>query len=289
MKKEAKSLIICNILFYIFIFIHMYYQSDYVPEVLFYMFLAFSSVFLEQSTKKRKNQLLLYAVVDFLIRVATLIIHYITLLINYDINKVKVATVILLMVNIIFEITIFIISGNENECETVEQSELNKFIEDLKCNRIDFSKIGVDLKKNVENILKILEVSGKTNIIIITLLVLIFISRFTIKHLPYVFIVTIFLMIMCYKLLLKLTHRIVYKIFVDKNIAKKKYITDVLTFTIGYTILFIHQVIFNGKIGTYGVSLCAFAVMCFIPMYKTKFVAKEKLVGIYREVYHKSV
>ena len=61
MKQKCKLLIASNILFYIFIFVHKAYSEDYLPQVLFYMWLAFSSTILEHSLRNKLSQIKLYS------------------------------------------------------------------------------------------------------------------------------------------------------------------------------------------------------------------------------------
>ncbi|SKA85164.1 hypothetical protein SAMN05428976_10752 [Clostridium sp. USBA 49] len=285
MKKEAKSLIIYNILFYIFIFIHRYYASDYVPQVLLYMFLAFSSIFLEESIKRKINKQKAYALFDFSIRMVTLIIHFVALVLNSNLIRINLATAGLFIINIIIEIDILMMVRNEkeDECETIKQVDLNKFIEDFKCKRLDFFVMGTELKDEVESLLETIELSGKNTIVMITLFILLFVSRFAKEHFFYFFLVTMLLIAFLFNLLFKLSHQIVCRIYNNNKFIRKRFIIDISTFTMGYTILLIHQVIFNGKMGTFGVSIDVVPIMLFIPIYKTKLIAKKKLESIYRK------
>lgn len=286
MKKESKLLIVYNILFYIFIFIHRYYVSDYVPQVLFYMVLAFSSIFLEESIRRRLNREKIYALFDFSIRILVLIIHFVAICLNINLYTVNWITVVLFIINIVIEIAMIVIIKNEkeNQWETIKQADLNKFIEDFKCNRLDFTVVGTVLKGELESILKTIELSGKGTIVMITLFILIFISRFAKEHFKFFFLVTVLGIAFLFNLLFKISHKVACRIYSNKKNRTKRFIINISTFILGYTILFIHQVIFNGNMaGVWGVSVDVVAIVFFIPIYKTKLNVKIQLENIYKK------
>lgn len=283
MKKQAKLLIIFNILFYIFIFIHRYYVYDYMPQTLFYMALFFSSIFLEEALKSKQKKVQVYLLADFLFRISVLILHFITIVFAIDLFSINLTTFILLIINILLETIVLIKVKDikEDKAKTVKREDINKFIEDVKSRRLEYYILGADLKNEIEVMINAIETSGKSTIVIIILCVLVFISSFIYENfLQFIFVPILIIVFLLY-ILYKLSFNIIKIAYGENKDMSKKNLIDILTFIIGYVVLYSAEVIFYGKTGYFDVSLRVVAIIFFIPIFKTKFIIKEKFENTY--------
>lgn len=56
------------------------------------------------------------------------------------------------------------------------------------------------------------------------------------------------------------------------------------TFLIGYVVLFVNEAILYGKTGYWGVSIRVMGVLFLLPMFDSKYIIKNKLEYIYKNV-----
>lgn len=282
MKRKAKFLIVFNILFYVFIFINKYYIYDDVAQTLFYMALFFSSIFLEETFKKKIKKLEAYSLIDFLIRIGVLMLHFTALIFKINISKVNLITAILFIVNIIIEIIILdkVKDISEDESEIVKQKDINKFIKDFKSNKLDYYKIGTELREEIAFMINAIEISGKSTLVIIILAILVFIFRFFYAHFVKLIFIPILLIILLLHILFKLSNQTSSIVYNNEYRRKRNYI-DIITFVIGYIILFCAEVIFYGEMGYFHISIMVLGVIFFIPIYKTKCVIKKRFEKTY--------
>lgn len=84
--------------------IHKFYSDDNVPQVIFYMALAFSSVVIEEIFRNRINEFKLYTIIDFTIRVIVLILHFIMVISGINIKTYCVIISIFWAINNIIEL-----------------------------------------------------------------------------------------------------------------------------------------------------------------------------------------
>lgn len=285
MKKKAKFLIVFNILFYVFIFIHKYYTYDDVPQVLFYMALSFSSIFLGEIFKNKIKKLEAYSLIDFLLRIGVLMLHFTALIFKINISTVNLITAILFIVNIIIEIIILdkLKDMRENELEIVEQKDINKFIEDFKSTKLDYYAIGTDLRDEMGFMINALEISGKSTIVIIILSILVFISRFVYAHFVKLIFIPMLLIILLLYILFKLSYQTISIVYNNNEHRRKKNYIDIITFVIGYIILFSAEVIFYGKMGYFHISILVVGAIFFVPIFNTKYVLKKRFEDIYKK------
>ena len=249
MKKKAKYLILFNFIFYIFIVLHNFYVDDNVPQVLFYMSLFFSTIVLEQTYRNRIDKLKTFSLIDFLIRVVVLIIHFATLIFNFDILKINAITTILFIVNIIIEGIIVnkVKDMKEDKVKEIQQKDINKFIDDFYSGNINYYVMGIDLKGEVTNIIKATEISGKNTIILIISFILLFTSRFIYEHFTKFVFIGILLIVPLVYILFKLSYKMISIVYSDDKERKRRNYLNMITFLIGYVILFVSEVIFYGK------------------------------------------
>ena len=285
MKKKAKFLIVFNILFYVFIFIHKYYTYDDVPQVLFYIALSFSSIFLQEIFKNKIKKLKAYSLIDFLLRIGVLMLHFTALIFKINISRVNLITAILFIVNIIIEIIILdkLKDMRENELEIVEQKDINKFIEDFKSTKLDYCAIGTDLRDEMAFMINALEISGKSTIVIIILSILVFISRFVYAHFGKLIFIPMLLIILLLYILFKLSYQTISIVYNNNEHRRKKNYIDIITFVIGYIILFSAEVIFYGKMGYFHISILVVGAIFFVPIFNTKYVLKKRFEDIYKK------
>lgn len=285
MKKKAKFLIVFNILFYVFIFIHKYYTYDDVPQVLFYMALSFSSIFLGEIFKNKIKKLEAYSLIDFLLRIGVLMLHFTALIFKINISRVNLITAILFIVNIIIEIIILdkLKDMRENELEIVEQKDINKFIEDFKSTKLDYYAIGTDLRDEMGFMINALEISGKSTIVIIILSILVFISRFVYAHFGKLIFIPMLLIILLLYILFKLSYQTISIVYNNNEHRRKKNYIDIITFVIGYIILFSAEVIFYAKMGYFHISILVVGAIFFVPIFNTKYVLKKRFEDIYKK------
>ena len=293
---KVKLIFIYNMVFYVFIIVHSYYLDDYLPQVLFYMFLAFSSFLLEETFKKNINKLKGYSIIDFLLRVAVIIIHFVGIYSKSSTNKINLIIALFFITNIIMELIITSIlkneniSNNENETETerINQQDINKFIVDFKHGKINSIIIGTELKEEINKAIKTIKISGESTIVIISTLVSIFILRIFYEHFFGLSIIVLLIILFLLYLLYKTSKQLVYGIIKEKEKRRKKIFIDMITFVIGYLILLGHHVILGGKMVDYTIMMDVIGVMLFMPIYKTKLLAKKRLEEIYIK-YNKNI
>ncbi|MBU3196644.1 hypothetical protein KPL26_08145 [Clostridium algidicarnis] len=285
MKKKAKILIVFNILFYIFIFIHKYYTNDDVPQVLFYMALSFSSIFLEATFKNKIKELEVYLLIDFLLRIGVLILHFTVLIFKIDISKVSLITAILFMFNTILEVIILekVKNIREDKSEIVNQKDINKFIEDFKSRKLNYYAMGTDLKDEMAFMINALEISGKGTIVIIILSILVFISRFIYANFVKLMFIPILLIILLLHILFKLSHQTISIAYKNNEHKSMRNYIDIITFVIGYIILFCEETIFYGKMGYLHISILVAGAIFFVPIFSTKYIIKKKFEDIYKK------
>lgn len=283
MKEKVNTLFIFNILFYVFICVHRYYVYDYVPQVLFYMALGFSSFLLEKTLKKNIKELKVYSLLDFLLRIMVVILHFIWIIFKLPMVYINIITIILFITNTLIEIIINKISKrlDNKEFSKVKQEELNKFIEDFKLNKLNYHLIGQDLKENINFLIGGLEKIGESYIIVTILFILLFLSSFfyNIKLIK-LFIFSILVTVLAVYIFIKLSLNIIDIAYNNKDRKKKKYI-DIISFTIGYGILFSEIVFFDKKVGYFNVSIWVVATILFLPLLFTRFKIRNEFENVY--------
>lgn len=282
MKRKIKSLVLCNSIFYIFIFIHKFYPGDYVPQVIFYISLSFSSILMEEVFRNKINELKLYTIIDFIIRVMVLIIHFITLIIGINSNLYYGIILVFWIINIIIEL-IMLKSNNIKEVyiDNIKKEEINKFIEDFNSKKIDYLLIGTNFTEEIKRIINAVIVSGKSTILIVVLSILVFISRFIYENFkPFIFIPILIIISLLY-ILIKLSYKVNEVIYDDCNYKNKKSRIDNVTFIIGYIILFIYSVFLYNKLGYFNISTLVLGALFWIPIFNTKYKVKKKIEDAY--------
>lgn len=131
MSNKMKILFTSNIIFYILIFFHknvvIKYGEDYILQVLFYIALSFSTIMLESTIRMRKNIISNILIVDLIIRLVALILHFIYLYFNSDITLINLFTSILFVINIILESICYVKFKDINKEIIIEEKEYKKF------------------------------------------------------------------------------------------------------------------------------------------------------------------
>ena len=284
MKKKIRSLILFNSIFYVFILLHKFYTDDNVPQVIFYMFLSFSSILLEEVFRNKINELKLGVSIDFIIRLIVLIIHFITLISGINIKLSCIIISMFWIVNTIIEL-ILLKSNNmqERDIENINKKEVNKFIEDFISKKIDYLLIGINFAEEIKLIINALIASGKSNILIIVISILVFISRFIYENFPQFIFIPILIIIPLIYILSNLTYKMNEAIYEDYNYKIKKSRIDNVTFTIGYIILFVYSVFLYDKLGYFNISTLVFGTLFWIPIFNTKNKLKKKIENAYRK------
>jgi len=282
MEKKIRSLILFNSIFYVFILLHKFYPDDNVPQVIFYMFLAFSSILLEEIFRNKINELKLYVSIDFIIRVIVLIIHFITLISGINMKLSCILISMFWIFNTVIEL-ILLKSNNikEIDIENIKKEKIDKFIEDFHSGKIDYSLIGINFAEEIKAIMKAIIASGKGNILIIVLLILVFVSRFIYENFTQFIFIPILIIISLIYILSKLTYKMNEVIYADYNYKNKKSRIDNVTFIIGYITLFIHSVFLYDKLGYFNISTLVLGTLFWIPMIDTKYKLKKKLEKAY--------
>ena len=280
MEKKIRGLILYNNIFYLFILIHKFYSDDNVPQVIFYMALAFSSVVMEEIFRNRINEFKLYTIIDFTIRVMVLILHFIMVISRMNIKAYCVIISIFWVINNIIEL-IILKSNNIKEIyiDNIKKEEIDKFIVDINSKKIDYLLIGINLTEEIKKIAKVITASGKSTILIIVLLMLVFISRFIYDNFTHFIFIPILIIIYLLYRISKLSY-IINKVIYD-NYNSKKSRVDNLTFIIGYIILFIYSVFLYNNLGYFNISTLVLGVLFWIPMFNTKYKIRKEIEKVY--------
>lgn len=289
MLRKINIVVITNLIFYFFIFLHRIvlktYGDDYILQAIFYMALSFSTLVLEESYRKEIKKLKIISLIDFILRIIVLVVHFMYLVFNWDIYIVNLITGILFIFNIIFEVTIFNQCKKlpEGDLEGIKNKEIQEFIERFYNNEIDTLKVGAEVSKELKDIMKIMELSGKENLVAIFLFVLIFISEFIYKYFNrFIFFTIIVVSILLY-LFVKLHTKIIKNVFKDEENINRKIIIENISFIIGYIILFLCEVIFKKKLSYMRVSVWVVSCVTFLPTLNRKYKIKERLKKIYKK------
>lgn len=280
LEKKIRGLILYNNIFYLFILIHKFYSDDNVPQVIFYMALAFSSVVIEEIFRNRINEFKLYTIIDFTIRVIVLILHFIMVISGINIKTYCVIISIFWAINNIIEL-IILKSNNIKEIyiDNIKKEEIDKFIVDINSKKIDYLLIGINLTEEIKKIAKVITASGKSTILIIVLLMLVFISRFIYDNFTHFIFIPILIIIYLLYRISKLSY-IINKVIYD-NYNSKKSRVDNLTFIIGYIILFIYSVFLYNNLGYFNISTLVLGVLFWIPMFNTKYKIRKEIEKVY--------
>lgn len=220
-----------------------------------------------------------------------LILHFIRIVFKLSIFQINLITVLLFIINITLEVIIItkLKVINNKVVYKVKQEELNKFIEDFKLNKLNYYLMGEDLKEEVEFLLGGLELSGKSYIVLGTLIILVFICKFFYKNLNNLFIIPILIIIPLIYMFIKLSLNII-DVEYENNYGdrKNKRYIDTICFIIGYAILFSEEVFFYNKVGYFNVSIWVIVIILFLPSLITRFNIRNKFEKVYIK-YKKSI
>lgn len=284
MNKKVKLLMVYNTMFYIFILVHKFYLDDYVPQVFFYMSLAFSSMLMEEVFRSKIKELKLYTVIDFFVRIIILSIHFITLISGINIKLASVITLIFWIFNTIIEVIILkVTKTKEIDIEFIKKEEIDKFIEDFNSKKLNYFIIGTNLVEEIKTIINALTVSGKSTILIVILSILAFISRFIYEHFMQFIFIPILIIVFLLYVSSKLSYKINKVIYDNYNDQRRKSKIDNITFTIGYTILFCYSVFLYDKLGYFNISMLVLGALFWIPIFNTKYKLKKKIENAYKK------
>lgn len=284
-KKKVKITLCSNIIYYLFIWLHKItinkYGDDLIIQSIFYIALFFSTAMLEESIRKHLKEMRIQ-IFDFTLRIIVLIIHFASL---YFLNLsviTNIITSILFIINIIIEVKILNnIRDKKVNREEVIESELKKFIENFYNGKLDAFNCGVKLNNEIKNIMKYLKISGEGNIKLIILFIGISISSYlyNLNKMIIIFLIVINLMILIW--FLKSNSKFLMYFYKEN---KKVHLENIL-FSIGYIILFLCEVVFQGNIKYYmRVTIWVIAILNFLPMLSKKFIIKEELKRVYIKV-----
>ncbi|MBQ8998772.1 MAG: hypothetical protein IJ086_08830 [Clostridium sp.] len=291
MSNKMKILFTSNIVFYILLFFHknvvIKYGDDYILQVLFYIALSFSTIMLESTIRMRKNIISNILIVDLIIRLVALILHFIYLYFNSDIILINLFTSIFFVINIILESICYAKFKDINkeiiieEKEYIKKTELNIFIENFYSNKLDKLSIGTNKYKELKFIMNMVSISGKENLVCIFMFIYLFVSSSIYKfnnESKFILLVGIIpLIILFNNISLKFNDT-----YYNMKGSKKKYFSSI-SFIIGYVILFISEVLLQEKIGDMRVTIWVIAIIFFIPTYNNKYKIKNSIENIYKE------
>lgn len=284
MREKIKLLIVYNILFYVFIVLHKFYTDDYVPQVLFYIFLAFSADFMEKAFSKKIVEIKLYTFIDLSLRIITLGIHFIGLINETNIKVIIMITLILFIINLLIEIEIL---NNKNlsyiDIGLIKQKEINKFIEDFYSEKKNISFIDNSFKDDLKNILKATNISGQSTIIITILSIAAILFRYLNKYYSYYTIIAILIILILLCILCRLSYKQNKLIYESKNKIRRKSKINNISFIIGYVILFLYSVYLHNKLGYFNITVLVIGALFWIPVINTKIIIKRKIEEAYKE------
>ncbi|WP_394899729.1 hypothetical protein [Clostridium tertium] len=287
MRTKVKILISSNFIFYFLVLFHTVvvniYGDDYILQAAIYIALSFSTVVIEEVFRKKINELKIISVIDFISRVVTLLIHFLWVYFYFNIYIVSFISIILFTLNILIEIYLIKISKNFNESkvEIIDDKEIKDFINKFYNNELDTSKCGLKLKSEIKDIIDTIELSGKLNLVCIFLFIGIFISRFLYKNISSLMLFDFILICSLLYIFVNInSNLIVRSLEKDKKI---KVILENISFVIGYILLFVCEVILQGKIDNIRVSIWVLVIITFIPLFNRKYKIKEKLKIVYKE------
>lgn len=289
MRTKIETLISSNFIFYFFILFHTIvlniYGDDYILHALIYITLSFSTVVMELVFRNKINELKIIAVIDFISRVITLILHFLWVYFNFNIYIVSFITMILFIINLLIEIYITKVSKNlkDDKIEVIDNKELKEFINKFYNKELDNSKCELKLKREIEDIMKIIEISGKVNLVCIFLFLGIFISSFVYKNISNLMIFDFILLCILLCIFININSKLIIESLKNEKNKKIKGILENISFVIGYTLLFVCEVILQGKIDNIRVTIWVLVSITFIPLFNRKYKIKENLKIVYKE------
>lgn len=291
MKTKSIVTVVASIAFFYFIFMHQRMLAttgdDYILQVLFYMALSFSVIVCEEAFRRGISGLKLLAAFDFSLRVVTLLFHLAYMFASVSLYIANIITGGLFLLSMILQIVIYkkakgTTMDEKTMAETVTSKELKRFLEQYYMNKLD--SIGVTLRNELKEISKMLELSGKGNIVAVLLFVSIFASYLVHKHVPMFIIVNLLIIVVLLYFFIKLYTKLVKRGFNQEKNIKGKLIFENILFLIGFSVLFASEVFFLEKVGMLRVSVWFFSILMFCPILFRKFKIRERLKMIYHEV-----
>lgn len=280
---------ISNIIFYLLILFHTFvvnkYGSDNLIQVAIYIALSFSSIAMEELIRRKINEIKLISVIDFIARIITLLLHFSWIYFHSNIYIVSFIIIILFSLNILIEIYLIRISKNFNEskAEVINDKEINDFIHKFYNNKLDTFKCSLKIKSEIKEIMNTLQISGKVNLIGILLFIGIFISSFIYKYFNNFILLDVLLICILLLIFINMNSKLVMVSLRKEKNKIKKSILENLSFVIGYTVLFISEVVLQEKLHNIRVSIFVVAILTILPLLNRRYLIKEELRRIYKE------
>lgn len=289
MNRKVVTLFITNFIFYLFIILHslifIKYGDDFLVQVLLYIALSFSTIVMEEGYRKDIIEIKYIAILDFILRLVVLIIHFIYMIFNLNLILITFITVAVLLLNILVELIILKKSWNMHNdfLEIINKKELDAFINMFFTKKIDNFKIGTKMSKEISEMMIALKISGKGNIVVICLFFLLYVSHFINKFLNHFLYLDILIVNLFVLIFIKVNTNFIKMGFKEEANITKKIIIGNLSFVIGYIILFLCEAIFYEKVGYFRVSIWVFAILTFMPTFNRKYLINQKLQIVYKK------
>ncbi|HEY5563759.1 MAG TPA: hypothetical protein VIK72_18720 [Clostridiaceae bacterium] len=259
------------------------YGDDIVLQVFIYMSLSFSTGVIEESFRKGIKEFRLISIVDFIFRIIVLIVHFSYLIFKLDIYTVNIITGIFFIANIIVEVVIFKMTRNipNENVKIISGVELKEFIKKIHQKKVDAVKIGVKLSNEIYEFMIVLKVSGKGNLVIICLFVSVAISSFIYKFFnKFIFVDIVAVSMLVYMFVNTNSHLIKITCKYEKDV-NKRIIVENVGFIIGFSLLFLCEVVFRQKLGYMRASAWMLPILCFIPIMNSKYKIRKRLKMLY--------
>lgn len=289
MKTKRKLLITFNIIFYLLILFNIrvvkIYGTDYVLQALIYIILSFSTVVMEEVFRAKINELKIISVIDFIARIVTLGLHFLWIYFSFNDFIIKFIISILCVLNTLIEIYLIKKSKkiNDKKAEVINDKEYKEFINKFYNNKLDNHKCGLKINREIKDIMNIIQISGKVNLVCILLFIGLFISRFIYTNFINLILLDYILISILLIIFININSKLIRISLKKGKKIRRKIVLENIIFVVGYIILFVCEVILQGKIENIRVSIWVLSIVTFIPLFNRKYKTKEKLKIVYRE------
>jgi|SRR5690625_1085211 len=203
---------------------------------------------------------------DLLLCILVLVLHFVCLLMKVNLAMVNVLTITFLLSNIIIQLIVSrkvrVFKGYKTGVKKVTDKNLNEFLTDYYHNKLRHSDPA--LSKGLDELVKVLELSGKLNTIGIILIVFSFISYLVYNYFPVFITFNMIMIVILLYVFIRLYTEMAKRGFEEVKGILSKVIIENPPIIIGYILLF-----------------CSEAILTFCPILYRKSVIREKLKYIY--------
>lgn len=287
MKEKMYIAIISSFCFYLFLILHRIvtkiHGDDWILQVLFYTALGFSIAVLEESIRKRYKNLRSLTLIDFSLKIFLLFVYFGYLLLDFERLVINAFTIVVIVLNVAIQYKMFQSAKqypSEKVKDTITSKQIDQFIKNYYYNKLETTKLGSSLTKELNEIMSVMQISERENIIGIISVVVIFASIFVYKYYTQYMLVAMTSIVILVVVFMKFHADLIRSGFSNESNIAKKVVIENTCISIGYLILFLTEVIFKEDIGILRVSLLMLSASTFYPVVYRKYKLREKLKSI---------